>query len=166
MHNANQIFQDWQIFYVTIAGVAATLSGLLFVAISINKDVFSNGNFYYKRLARLTLANFFYLLVISLVSIFPGQSPYGIGITIVIMCALGTWDNLTYFWQIRQKEDSIFTNFHPTPLITYLAMAGFAILNMVRFDETWLYWLASAMIVLLISAARNAWDLMVKSPKA
>ena len=166
MLDLSQTFQDWQIFYATIAGVTATLLGLLFVAISINLDVFSGKDLHYKRLARLTLGKFLNMLIVSLVFLFPHQSAHGVGITIVIVCGLGAWDTLNYILQARTLENNTYSTIHLLPLITYLALTGFAILLMIRFDTTWLHWLGAAVIVMLISASRHAWELMVKFPKA
>lgn len=165
MNDIEIIFQEWQPFYSTIAGVTATLLGLLFVAISLNMDVFSGENMHYRRLARLTLGKFLYLLVISLVCVIPSQGGHGFVITTVIMCITGIWDTIAYIRNSRKQIDTPIFGAHYFPLLTYFAMIAFAVLLLVRSDSDWLYWFAASVIVMLISATRNAWDLMVKTPK-
>lgn len=48
------------------------------------------------------------------------------------------------------------------PIAAYLALLGVALL-LVRGEEVALFWLASLSILLLVIAARNAWDLLVRA---
>lgn len=57
--------QDWSGFY-TAAGAAATLLGLLFVAISINVESLAQGHENSRRLAEQGFHNYFAVLVVAL----------------------------------------------------------------------------------------------------
>ena len=78
--------QSWRDFYVTAGAAAATLVGLLFVGLSLHiRVVVSQADV--KSLARITLADFFVILLVALVilaprpanvlSVFPRVSPAG-----------------------------------------------------------------------------------------
>ena len=62
--------QSWRDFYVTAGAAAATLVGLLFVGLSLHiRVVVSQADV--KSLARITLADFFVILLVALVILAP-----------------------------------------------------------------------------------------------
>jgi hypothetical protein len=67
MDGFEELVRVWQIFYATIAAAAATLVGLLFVAMSLNVDLFtSNENIGLRVLSRQTFSNFLFIIVFAL----------------------------------------------------------------------------------------------------
>ena len=85
MNSFSQLVHEWQIFYATIATAAATLVGLLFVAMSLNVRMFTgNKNIGLKKLAILTLTNFLYIIIFALIFLIPRQGPIGLGLP--LMC--------------------------------------------------------------------------------
>ena len=78
----------WVSFYSLITGIAATLVGLLFVAVSLHLDAFTQKRENDARLAaEQTLTNFSTLLVIGLVFNIPGVDAPGLGLTFVLLGA-------------------------------------------------------------------------------
>ena len=87
----------WTDYGVAVVGGAATLTGLLFVAVSVNSAWFSSSQAHRGR-AGQALVLFVVPLVSSILLVIPGQSPTTLGVGIVVfgllvgrlMLALGT----------------------------------------------------------------------------
>src|SRR5215470_11039315 len=66
--------QGWHDFYVTAGAAAATLVGLLFVGLSLHiRVVVSHPDV--RSLARVTLTDFFLVLLVALLMLTPTQAP-------------------------------------------------------------------------------------------
>jgi len=65
---------DWQVFFDTVAGAAAALSGLLFVALSVNLALVPQAA--YRARAREALSG---LLVLAVIVLIPGQGRLALG---------------------------------------------------------------------------------------
>ena len=82
----------WHDFHSAVAGVAATLLGLLFVGLAMNPGVMQDdGPKGMGTWAGLTFHNFLIMLAISLVVLIPEQSAEGIAIPIGLMSAHGVY---------------------------------------------------------------------------
>src|ERR687892_89969 len=79
---------EWADFGVGVAGAAAALTGLLFVAVSINLDRILQFRAL-PRLAGATLLMFGAVLLSAVVLIIPEQSPLALGTELFVL-ALGT----------------------------------------------------------------------------
>src|ERR1051325_5298678 len=66
---------QWQPFFITVATVAGTLVGLLFISLSINRDAIV-GNHTLFRLARRSFADFIFILLIALFFLIPLQGGF------------------------------------------------------------------------------------------
>jgi len=64
MNNCAQMLQAWLAFYTTIASAAATLAGLLFVSLSLNRQRLDDQA---RMAARRTFANLIDVLVLALI---------------------------------------------------------------------------------------------------
>lgn len=82
MYDAYQA-QTWQTFYAAVAGTSATLTGLLFVALSLNLRTILRGAAHRAR-ARETLGGLVGLLVLGLLMLIPGQSTSALGLELLI----------------------------------------------------------------------------------
>ena len=86
MNGFEELVREWQIFYATIAGAAATLVGLLFVAMSLNVGMFTGTeSIGLRMLSRQTLSNFLYIIVFALIFLIPRQGPLGLGVPLMCM---------------------------------------------------------------------------------
>ena len=74
---------QWSDLFVATAGASAALTGLLFVAVSINLERILKGEGLPER-GLVTVVLLLEVLVISLVCLIPGQSPLALGIELLV----------------------------------------------------------------------------------
>lgn len=171
MDEFGQRVQEWQLFYATIAGSSATLVGLLFVALSVNPDAVNrakNGGM--RSLARQTFTTFLYIIGIALTFLVPRQAPRGIGLPLVFISILGLRITLA---ELRGARGNVTQGTGIRNVLRRVALlVGFAMLIaialgvLVRADAAILEWMVAPMILLLISASLNTWDLLIAVQEA
>jgi len=172
MTGFSQLVHEWQIFYATIATAAATLVGLLFVAMSLNVRMFTgNKNIGLKKLAILTLTNFLYIIIFALIFLIPRQGPIGLGLPLMCNGFAGLMSTIphlrTLLSNIPQGISRRNTYIRAAmTLVAYLVLIIVSFLVMVRASTAGLYWLVAPMILLLISASRNTWSLLISVREA
>ena len=89
MSFADQI-QTWEGFFTTVAGLAATLAGLLFVGLGLNPRIMApNGPSGMRVLAAQTFHHFLVLLVIALIALAPTETARPLAITLFIVGVQG-----------------------------------------------------------------------------
>ena len=172
MNGFEELVHEWQIFYATIAGAAATLVGLLFVAVSLNVGIFtSTENIGLRVLSRQTLSNFLYIIVFALIFLIPRQGPIGLGVPLMCNGIVGLVNTVS---TLR----TLFSNiphgiFRRTAFVhASMALTAFSILIVVSFlmivraSSASLYWLVAPMILLLISASHDTWSLLIRVREA
>ncbi len=106
----------WQTFFITLAGMGATLAGLLFVAISLhpaNQDEGAKTNL--RRLAEHTFADLVQVLFIGVCFAAPGQPAAIYAITSVMIVVLGVRDPARRLWETWAGPDPQYPQaaFHP-----------------------------------------------------
>lgn len=161
-----QIINTWQTFYLLTGTAAATLIGLLFVAVSINIASFHRkSSSYLYHFAALTFNCFFYVLLIAILFLIPHLSPPGLGIPLFLLGGLGLANAVVQQRRIRrsqtnQRQAEIASRFnvHIACLASLLLTAIGVILGI----EISLYCLVLVILFLLASAAQNAWALLVQ----
>ncbi|HEY8761818.1 MAG TPA: hypothetical protein VIP52_13020 [Candidatus Dormibacteraeota bacterium] len=158
--------QRWHDFYVTAGAAAATLVGLLFVGLSLHiRVVVSHPDV--RSLARATLTNFFAVLLVALVILAPTTDSRT---TATWLIAIGV---ISLGLVVRPAIHG-FRMRHPRTLglrvlvsrfgLSLLCYAGVATIGVVfgRGDfQDGLIGLLVVVIVLLVIAVRNTWDLLV-----
>jgi hypothetical protein len=76
--------QGWSNFYELIGGAAATLIGLLFVAVSVNADkILGEAHAHSRLLAEQAFQNYLAVLIITLIAFFPGISLRSFGYSVI-----------------------------------------------------------------------------------
>ena len=166
MINFPEFIKEWLTFYLLTGTAAATLIGLLFVAVSINIHVFqSKARPDLQQFAALTFNCFFYVLVISILFLIPGLTPAGLGVPLLLLGGLGLTNTVLQIYRIRkvqvQKEGNDMAARFATPILCLLGLAVFA--AGVIMQIAWsLYGLVVVVILLLASASVNAWTLLVR----
>jgi hypothetical protein len=86
MDNFLADLQSWQIFYTTVAAASATLTGLLFVSLSLNRERLKGvQSETVVGMARRTFANFLYVLMVSLVFLVPHQLPISLTVALLVL---------------------------------------------------------------------------------
>jgi hypothetical protein len=157
--------QAWSNFYAVIGASAATLMGLLFVAMSMNAVVaLSRGPEGSRRLAEQAFENYLAVLMVSLLALFPDMRLISFGrITLLVT---GAW---TIWVVVRLYQAATEPSVHETRLVAIRRHAstliGFGLLiysvgRMALGSEDTHDSLAAANIVLLFSATEKSWGLL------
>jgi len=159
----------WHDFYALVGGAAAGLLGLLFVSVSLHLDVIttSAGN-EVRILSEQTFLSFIYVLLISMLFMIPYQNASGLGLPLlaigVLACLRTAWTGLQ-FWRARQAPEQMLGTGYVLrrfvyPAISYLGLT-FVSLIALRGRGAALLWVLVVVLVLLLSATINAWQLML-----
>lgn len=154
---------EWQLFYATIMGCSATLMGLLFVSVSLNKSVIIHkDNVQLKFYSRQTFGLFLSIIGISLTMIIPRQSPEGVGIPLAIIGATGLYTAVRGLMaRIRMGEKRIALLRYGWPTVAFTAIIVASLHVLFFLDTRSLFLLMAAMIMLLASATRSSWFLLI-----
>jgi hypothetical protein len=118
----------WGTFYLLTGTAAATLIGLLFIAVSINVEVFhGSAHRDLQRFATLTFNCFFYVLLISMFFLIPDLSPLALGLPMLLLGLLGLGNAMlqqrrTRRSQTGQRGPGLATSFY-IPMLSLLALA-------------------------------------------
>jgi hypothetical protein len=151
---------NWTGFLSVAASVAATLTGLIFVAVSINLSRILEFSPLADR-ASESILQILGPLIISIWALVPGQSILVIGVG---MAAAGL---ILWILQTILQYRS-FAREHPRPIISIalsqLATLPFMIAGIALATETLggLYWLAAGVILSITVGVANAWVLLVE----
>jgi hypothetical protein len=150
-----------------VGTAAATLVGLLFVSLSLNiKAITRQENTELRVLAEQTFANFIFVLLFAVFFLIPNQGPIGLGLPLLGVGGFGLYSTLNHFYQTRHKyarvlgRRSLASRFI-TPTICYVTLIIIAI-SVLLGQTDGLYWLVAVMILLIVSASFNAWDLLLR----
>ena len=162
--NFSQIVAEWQPFYATIAEATATLLGLLFVAVSLNRahlDLKENTQL--MSLARQTFAIYLFILTFSITILIPKQSPKGLGIPLTLLGIYGLYHFLREMvLHINNIKISISVRRYGWALLAFILMISASIHVIVHEDADSLYHMVSSMFMLLVSATKSSWILLVE----
>ena len=147
----------WSDYGVAVVGGAAALTGLLFVAVSVNSAWFSSSPAH-RGLAGQALVLFVIPVVTGILLLVPGQSTTALGIEIVVsgllvgrvLLALGHAD-----LEDEPRALVFLDRLSPRIFITIALLAGGASLIAGHFGG--LYWLAAAHVCALLAGLLNAW---------
>jgi hypothetical protein len=159
------MMQVWFNFFAVIGAAAATLTGLLFVAVSMNvAAALSKGSHGSRRLAEQAFQNYLAVPMVSLLALFPDMSLRTFGLTALMVTATWTVWVLVHLYQAA-AEPSV----HESRLMALRrhlsTMIGFGLLIYSAGRMAWSGMdkrdtFAGACIVLLFSATDKAWGLL------
>jgi hypothetical protein len=160
-----EVLQSWRDFYVTAGAAAATLVGLLFVGLSLHiRVVVAHAEV--RGLARVTLADFFVVLLVSLVLLAPigngGAATWVIGVG-VLSLALVARPGLEAVSGRRARTIGLgllLSRFGLSALC-YLGIGSMGVLLSMGDLNDALAGLLVLVVLLLVVAVRNTWDLLV-----
>ena len=160
-------FEPWLQFYAVIGAAAATLMGLLFVAVSLNAAAaLAKGPHGSRRIAEQAFQNFLAVLMVALLALLPDLTVVTFGrVTLLTTSAWTVWV-LVRLWQALaepSRHETRATAFrqHLSTLIGF-AMLIYAASRMAVGGPDARDSLAAATIVLLFSATEKAWGLLVR----
>ena len=156
--------KGWQSFYATAGSAAATLVGLLFVGLTLHiRTVVSHPDV--RSLARVTLTDFFVVLVVSLLILAPTEDAAGTGRLLIVTA-------LVSLGLIARPVASGVRNSQTIGLRVLVARFGFSVLCFLGLatagvllatgdPQRGLGVLVIPVLFLLVVAVRNTWDLLV-----
>ena len=155
---------DWQTFAATIGGASGALTGLLFVAVSLNAERIGRHHGL-RASAAQTLVLFLAPLVIAAVLLTPDQPDWALGAELIAVGVLTSWILLS-MRKVRlsltdddQRLVAIFNRRGPNVMVMLLFVAsGIAL---VCRQPAGLYLLLPASLVALISGVLNAWHFLL-----
>ena len=156
---------EWHDFFAAVAGIAATLVGLLFVSLALNPAVMADdGPAGLRTWAGQTFHSFLMVLVFALVVLIPDAGPLGLGLPLLI---LGVWGVIRVIADARRVRSDPAPEWHGRSVLTLFAspLIGYAIAVWVgtqtlRGDADAVGWLVATVFFLMMSAAGNCWDLL------
>jgi hypothetical protein len=162
-----QAVEGWHDFYLMIGTAAATLVGLLFVSLALNADVIiRKANADLRLLAAQTFTNFICVIMFAVLFLIPQQVPAGLGLPLLGIGGLGLTITVRRFLQARSSQPrawgrgSLARRFARPTLcfVTLMAVAVSVLLG----QTGGLYWLVPVMILFIVDASLNAWDLLLR----
>jgi hypothetical protein len=165
MDSFNSSLQSWQLFYATVAAASATLTGLLFVSLSLNRERLKGaGARKTIAIARQTFVDFLYLLMMSLVFIVPHQIPASLTIALLV---LGVSRGIGFIREaamsLRDKSMSLELVIKEIGLPFAASLGLITVAIAINLGATnAIYGLVVVVAALLITACWNAWTLLMQ----
>jgi hypothetical protein len=162
-----QAVEGWHDFYLMIGTAAATLVGLLFVSLSLNVDAITRPeNADLRVLAAQTFTGFLNVVMLAVLFLIPHQGPNGLGLPLLGVSGYGLYETVGRFFKTRRTQlhgwgrGGVARRFAVPTLccVTLLIIAVLVLLG----GTSGLYWLVPVMILLVVAASRNAWDLLLR----
>jgi hypothetical protein len=159
--------QSWQLFFATVAAASATLTGLLFVSLSLNRDRLSGKRSHIiLASARLTFSDFLYVLMIAIVFLVPHQIPLSLTVALLVLGisrGIGLIQEYIRHWKgTRAKMDAkVLVREFGLPAIASSGLIAVAIA--ILFGTTIsIYGLVGVIAALLLTACWRAWLLLIE----
>lgn len=163
--NYTDTLAAWHDFYLAASASAATLVGLLFVGISLHVKIVA-AHTDVRRLARVTLSTFFTVLVMSLFALVPTDRPESTGIAIVsigivyLITIVPALEVLTGGGRRTLPRYILFSRFGLL-MAAALGLIGIGVGLIAGDFHDALTGLIAMVVLMLIVAVRNTWDLLV-----
>ncbi len=156
------MFQDWQSFYILVGTAAATLVGLMFVAVSVGSRITPQELPALRVYVSPTVVYFLYVLATSAVVLFPALPPALLGALLVAAGLASCGRALAGVPVMRRSRLDVhdWTWYFLVPVASYLLYIGTGIGLFLRAGQA-ASELAVATILLLVAGIRNAWDLVL-----
>jgi modulator of FtsH protease len=154
---------EWKDLFVAVAGASAALTGLLFVAVSINLERILKFEGLPER-ALETLLFLVSVLLISIVGLIPGQSHVALGLELLLV-SLVTAVVILRLPTIRSGEAGVERSWVITRWAVRLAATlPFVIgaVSVLAESGGGLYWVVAGIVFAIIGAVTSAWVLLVE----
>ena len=159
--------ERWHEYYLLAGTAAVTLMGLLFVALSLHLDeIVRDEGARFSMLAMGAFISFVYVLLISLLMLMPTLTGRPLGATLVVIGLMRLGQTLRGAGAFRRGVDAsvrrsylLFRYLLPLAAVALLLASGSGLMR--RQYELGMLGLSTAVILLLVTATRTAWDLIV-----
>jgi hypothetical protein len=155
----------WTTMYGAIAGSAAALAGLLFVAVTVNLPRILPEASYVAR-ARRALGGLVSLLVLAILILIPGQPRAALGIELLCLAAtVGAVSGRLQGRTIRLLQPGRRMHWAAGMLPVNLGTAAIAVagVSLIVGGGGGLYWLPATVLVYFLRSALDAWILVVEA---
>ena len=158
-------FGAWHDFFAAVAGVTATLVGLLFVALALNPGLLgSRGAAGLQTWAAQSFHSFLVVLVFSLVALIPEGAATGLAGTLLIVSGFSL---VRVFRDVARVRRDPAPEWHGraalarfvSPIVAH-ALAVWVGWQLLFGDADAIGWLVAVVFFLLMSAASSCWDLL------
>ena len=156
---------EWHDFYAAVAGAAATLLGLLFVALALSPAIMADAGPAGLRVwSGQTFHAFLVVLGIALAGLIPAESPRGLAVALLVLGALGAARVAGDLRRVRADPDPAWSGRRAlwrfaAPAAAY-ALCLWAGAEAWRSDTAALGWLVAVFFLLTMGAASTCWDLL------
>jgi hypothetical protein len=159
--------QAWSQLYSVTGGSAATLLGLLFVAVSINAST-ALGEMHQnsRRLAEQAFQNYLIVMLVSLLALFPSLEQSDLGyVTLGLSALRGIRAVVRLYWAAKEPydvESRMKSLRRQLPSLIGFALLIYAALCMALGEGDTRTTFAIATVTLLFSATTLAWELLLR----
>jgi modulator of FtsH protease len=158
--------QDWTNFALVTGGASGALTGLLFVAVSLNRDRIA-GHPALRSQAGQTLVLFMLPLLLSVLLVLPGTSAAALG-TALVALAVVVGAVLLLVGRVQKPTGSgaeerlalLLDKVSPNLIVVLLIVVA-GCLQLVGDDG--LYWVAASSVLSLVGGVVNAWLFLTRS---
>ena len=161
-----ELIKEWETFYLMVGTAAATLIGLLFVAVSIHIENFhrkTSTDLHY--FAALIFNCFFYVLLMAILFLVPRLSLLELGIPLLLLSGLGIANMLIQKTRVKKiqakRQNRQIANRFNVPIACLVGLLIVSIGTMFQITLS-LYGVILVIILLLASASQNEWALLVR----
>ena len=158
METFNESLTKWQPFFTAVAGATATLIGLLFVSLSINREkITAQEDRVLLRLAQRSFADFLFAMFIALMFLIPCLEPRSLAIPLFCVAAMRG------FWLARsicRSSGSGKLREQILPVLSTLALFV-TCYQIYRAQILVTFLLVPIIAMLVLNASRNAWALLI-----
>lgn len=171
MESFNDLLTKWQPFFSTVAGVSATLAGLLFVSLSVNREkIAASNNRVLMRLAQRSFGDLIFALFVAILFLIPAHEPHTLAIPIFILALCRGYLMARSFYRAGKQSLSEPAGFgrireNAIQVLCWLGLfaAGVAIYRGVILA---IFFLVPVISLLLYNGSVNAWSLLVMEKTA
>jgi hypothetical protein len=158
------MLEQWHDFYVMLGGASAALVGLLFVGLSLHlAAVVARPEL--RALTRQAFTSFLTILIVAAFVLIPRQELAALGLELLLLAAANLALLAPRLWIVlahrRAPDFGDAAGRFGLATGSYLALALAGASARAGPGDA-LYWLVAVVLVLLVTAARNAWDLLVE----
>jgi len=164
-----ELLKSWESFYLAVATAAATLMGLLFVALSVNLQLLRGPDgMHHRDTAVRTFGDFLITLMLSLALLIPNQEPIGLVTTLFVMGFVRGVNLVRQASKARRPATK-----HPSaapvardyalPVLASVGMIVVAVL--ILCGHFALILLVGVVFAMLLTACLNAWSLLLQQAR-
>jgi hypothetical protein len=173
IHPLLDSLRDWQNFYVLMGGASATLTGLMFVAISLGMNLVRNDQTDndIRTYVTPTLFHFVAVLLLAAITLMGGHTPLTFALLVGVVVLIGLWKvrGVMHLMRLQMetnsanhiREDNHWIWHGFLPLVAYGLAGCVAIGQLISTVPLLFMGLALAEIMLLLVAIRNTWLLVL-----